>query len=213
MRTVEHTVYTFEELSESAKEKARDWWREAYTFSDDGDYEQFETAAKHLGIEFDTQPVKLMSGKTRYDSNIMWSGFSSQGDGASFTGDFTFKPNCLHDIREEFPQHEALHSIADKLTTLYCRLRLADGTKLSGKIRQHNSHYVHACTMDGTAYNEEGEELDMEVSKEFEELMRDFANWIYKSLKEEYEYQTSDESIDEAIIGNEYEFDEEGERA
>lgn len=28
MRTIEQTIYTFEELSEDAKEKARDWWRE-----------------------------------------------------------------------------------------------------------------------------------------------------------------------------------------
>lgn len=27
MRTIEQTIYTFEELSEEAKEKARDWWR------------------------------------------------------------------------------------------------------------------------------------------------------------------------------------------
>ena len=43
--------------------------------------------------------------------------------------------------------------------------------------------------------------------------MRDFAQWIYDSLEKEYEYQMSDEFVTENIEANEYEFDEEGNRA
>jgi hypothetical protein len=40
--------------------------------------------------------------------------------------------------------------------------------------------------------------------------MRDFADWIYRQLESEYDYANSDESVDENILCNEYEFDENG---
>lgn len=42
--------------------------------------------------------------------------------------------------------------------------------------------------------------------------MRDFADWIYERLSDEYDYQTSDSAVEETIRANEYEFDEDGER-
>ena len=41
-------------------------------------------------------------------------------------------------------------------------------------------------------------------------MLRSFADWIYRQLKEEYEYRMSDENVDESIRINEYEFDENG---
>lgn len=43
--------------------------------------------------------------------------------------------------------------------------------------------------------------------------MRAFADWIYRQLETEYDYQNSDEQVDESIIANEYEFTEEGKPA
>ena len=45
------------------------------------------------------------------------------------------------------------------------------------------------------------------------QIVSDFAGWIYRRLEQEYEYQMSDECVDEGIRVNEYEFDEGGERA
>jgi hypothetical protein len=63
------------------------------------------------------------------------------------------------------------------------------------------------------AADSEGEELawDDPVTKEFLELMRDFANWIYAGLEADYNWRTSDESAEEALTGHDYEFDEDGE--
>ena len=44
------------------------------------------------------------------------------------------------------------------------------------------------------------------------ELLRDFARWLYRQLEREYEYQTSDEVTDEAILANEYTFTGDGRR-
>ena len=41
MKTVEIGIYTFDELSEDAKERARDWYRESDEFNPE--FEQFET--------------------------------------------------------------------------------------------------------------------------------------------------------------------------
>lgn len=42
------------------------------------------------------------------------------------------------------------------------------------------------------------------------ECLRDFAAWLHSQLEREWEYQLSDDSIDENIRSNEYEFDEDG---
>jgi hypothetical protein len=51
-----------------------------------------------------------------------------------------------------------------------------------------------------------------EDEKELLKLMRDFADWIFHGLREEYEYQMSDESVDETLEANEYEFTADGKR-
>lgn len=40
--------------------------------------------------------------------------------------------------------------------------------------------------------------------------MKDFARWIYKQLEPDWDYQTSDEAIEESINANEYEFTADG---
>lgn len=37
-------------------------------------------------------------------------------------------------------------------------------------------------------------------------------DWIYRQLEKEYEYQNSDECIDENLMGNSYTFREDGTR-
>ena len=214
MKTKTIEIFTFDELSDKAKEKAREWWRNGFEF--DPFYDSFLTAAKLLRIEIEDRQIAIVQSKTpfnRYKPNIMWSGFWSPGDGASFTGGYTFASGCSEAIRAEFPQDENLHAIADELTVMQSRLRLLESKTLTGKITQRDNHYVHSNTMDATAYDAEGEELEIAVSDELRDIMRRFADWIYASLEEDYEYQTSDESIADSMEANEYEFDENGGRA
>lgn len=44
------------------------------------------------------------------------------------------------------------------------------------------------------------------------EAFRDLARWLYARLHEEYDYLTSDEAVDEAIVANAYTFTEAGKR-
>ena len=205
----ETKVYPFDELSASAKETARQWWRNCEN-QDFGvrsfELEFAETAAKLLGVEFDTRPVKLMNGGTWYESVIYWSGFYSQGDGASFKSRYSFIADSPAKVRAEFPKNEKLHRIADNLA----ELQLKNGNSLTGKIEQRGN-YVHSNTMYVDWVEREDEkDVSSGAEDELQELMRDFANWIYAGLREDYEWRMADEQVDDSIRANEYEFTENG---
>lgn len=205
MRTIEVKLFQFDELSDEAKEKARDWYREGDEFRPL--FEPFETAAKLLGITLGTTQIPLMNGKTRQETDIRYSGFSSQGDGASFVGSYEYAKGCSKAVRQEFGTDNTLLAIADGLTALQRK----HGYKLVATITAGSSHYVHKYTMDVSFDNLDHEQED--IYAEMLSLMRDFAQWIYDGLRDEYDYQTSDEAVDENITANEYEFHEDGSRA
>jgi hypothetical protein len=200
-------VCTFDELSDSAKETARDWMRdcEIEDFGQDTEslYYSALAAAKILGIDFDDK------GK-RSEPDIRWSGFSSQGDGASFVGSYSHSPNSPARIRSEFPTDTALHAIADGLDAIQNGFRLLTGHRINARITQEGC-CVHNMTMSVTVEDvETGDELeDVEPEEKILDLMRDFADWIYKGLEAEYDYRLSDENIDERIGDGEYQFDAE----
>ena len=90
--TIARTIYKFDELSEHAKETARDWWRQCENSDFDTEfmYEDFERVAEALGVTFRRRDVPLYGGGTRSKARIFWTGFSSQGDGASFEGAYAY---------------------------------------------------------------------------------------------------------------------------
>ena len=60
MRTIETAVYQYEELSESAKETARQWYLSDWDFFEyDHVIEDAQTYAEIIGIEFDTRKATL----------------------------------------------------------------------------------------------------------------------------------------------------------
>ena len=209
MRVVETKVYTYDELDDAAKAKAREWYA-GLVFSDNNDWDHvFDDAvrmAETLGIDIDTKSVKLMGGGTRLEHVIYFSGFWSQGDGACFEGSYRYKKGAAKAIREEAPEDKELHRIADALQAVQRRhfYKLRATTS-------HRGHYCHSGCMsvdvehDDDCYRDIGDAED-----DIAQLMRDFADWIYDQLQKEYDYQMSDEQVAESIIANEYEFTEDG---
>ena len=201
-------VCTFDELSDSAKETARDWMRdcEIEDFGQDTEslYYSALAAAKILGIEFDDK------GK-RSEPDIRWSGFNSQGDGASFVGSYSHSPNSPARIRSEFPTDTALHAIANGLDAIQNGFRLLTGHRLNASVTQDSNQYMHSRSMSVSVEDHEAEfgdeDIDVEVEDKILDLMRDFADWIYKGLEAEYDYRLSDENIEERIGDGEYQFD------
>lgn len=207
MRTIEKTIYQFDELSDDAKENARQWHR---SIPDDyyaeNVFEDAATIAGILGIDLRQRPVKLINGQTRREPAIYYSGFWSQGDGACFEGRYRYKAGAAKAIRQYAPQDAELHRIADQLQAV----QRQNFYQLEATCT-HSGHYYHEYCMTVDVDRADGKPTG--ADDDITELMRDFARWIYRQLETEYEHQNSDEAVDEAIRVNEYEFYENGERA
>lgn len=204
MRVVEKTLYKYEELSDSAQEKARDWYRQ-YGLDYDwwgSSYEYFASVSEILGIELSQKPVPLMNGKCRYEPEIYFTGFYHQGSGSSFCGTYSYAKGAHAKVKEYAPQDEALHHIAQALQDVQRR----HFYRLVAEITSVRDHYMRVEVEDSeNRYRDIGD-----AEGEVRDLMNDFNDWMFKRLQDEYEYLASDEVVEEAIIANEYEFDERG---
>ena len=207
---VEITVYTIDELSDAAKEAARAWYREScldfewYDFV----YEDFETICGILGITLATTPVRLYGGGTRDKPQIFWSGFSFQGDGASFAGYYSHAKGAGRAIRAHAPQDTELHRIADELQALqrknFCQLNAA--------VRQRGRYcHEHTMTIEVERHSPTWQPPTDDAEDAVTEAMRDLARWLYRQLRQEYEHLTSDEAIDETLAANQWSFTASGE--
>ena len=189
------TQAKWDALSDKAKqtllEKYRDWNTDCFRWWDCV-YEQFITDMEEIG-------VFTSVGKIRF------SGFWSQGDGASFAGWITDWEKFLAAAGKS----ELLpHAKADNLSFSWVC----------------TSRYNHSGTMDfnGEAlwldnpYDEEDDLLRwtawdavhpeggpvFAALEDFSAFLRGKADELYEKLEEEYEHLTSDEVIAEAIIAN-----------
>jgi hypothetical protein len=198
------TVYSFDELSDRAKETAMNWWRSSDDFDAEFIIDDVEQVAAILGIEFKYESVPLMGGGNRRKPCIYWSGFYSQGDGASFEGWYSYKKGSCKAMRKYAPQDSELHRIADQLASW----QKMNFYRLQAKV-QHRGNYYHSGCMSIDVHNFEHEYAAVPEEGVADEL-RAFADWIYQQLQTEYEYQNSDEIIAENIRCNEYRFTKEG---
>lgn len=215
---IQTEVFTLDELTDDrAKERARDWFREGIESDDLTDYDDWETIAGILGIEFKTHPVKLYGGGVRHDPVIYWSGFSSQGDGASWEGSYSYAKQAPRRIRQHAPLDTELHRIADELRDVQRR----NGYRLSATVTKSHG-YEHSGYMDvevckgddalgnGWAYDRNRDAGDTAAT--VRDLLRAFADWIYRQLESQWEYLHSAEAVDESIRCNEYTFTADGRR-
>ena len=97
MQTNTFPVYTYGELSDEAKSKVQSWWSADLDY--DCIYEDAATIADLFGLDIRRTRKTLMNGGHRYDPTIYWSGFWSQGDGASFEGTYKYKKGALKAVK------------------------------------------------------------------------------------------------------------------
>ncbi len=212
-RTIEKIVYQYGELSDKAKEKARQWYRDASAQDSDWYDFIFDDAARMasiLGIEIATQTYNTVGGGTSAEPAIYFSGFWNQGDGACFEGRYSYAKQAHKAIRKEAPQDNELHRIADALF----ELQKANGYKIEASVK-HRGRYSHKyCTEIDVTDSRTGNNVESDdVEANTAGLLRDFMDWIYKQLESEWEYRNSDGYVTETIEANGYEFNEDGRRA
>ena len=141
---------------------------------------------------------------------IWYSGFSSQGDGACFTGFYSYAKDCLKAVKAYAPLDTELHSIAQRLQDVQRRHFYGLTANLT-----HGGRYYHenSISFDVTDGMHEYSNLNADTEDTICEALRDFMRWIYSSLEREYEYETSMAAFLECAEANEYEFTENGRRA
>jgi len=208
---IETTVFRLHELSDAAKDKAREWYRDGafdydwYNFV----YEDFEHICAILGIHLKTRTVGLMGGGTRQKHRVWFTGFYSQGDGACFEGYYSYAKGAPAAIRSYAPADKALHRVADNLQSIQRR----NFYQLRAETTQRGLYY-HANCMEVSATRDSPTWQDM--TSDAEEILtatlRDLAKWLYRQLQREYELLSSDEVIDESIEANAYTFTGDGSR-
>jgi hypothetical protein len=237
-RQYTETVYQFDELSDDAKETAREWFRGCDSPDLDSVVTDFCEILGHLGFTVESKDVE-------------WSGFCSQGDGASFTGLFNLadmKPEalkawgsgetvnvCLQDVAAFKPDasrfyREVLRCLPLSHWAEWRALFRETRSETRVSIERYSSRYSHHMTMQAgdsgewceavayfmgdTEYDDSGVESACDnFTDDVRDFARNLAQSLYSALEREYEYQTSDDSADENIQINEYEFTENGERA
>jgi hypothetical protein len=207
MRTISTTVYDYSELSDEAKEKARDWYRTRWAHDSDwGEsvLSDFTEAIRALGFD----PASGNPNIRPRPSGIYYSGFSSQGDGACFEGSWSAvdcKPAKVKALIEDRPKDLELVRIAVELSMLATAYPNACASLT------HRGRYYHEMTVDVDFDPNDGNgEPDNEHTEEFTELARGLMRYLYRRLESEYEYLNSDEVVAESLEVNGYEFTADG---
>ena len=208
-RIIETLVFTIDELSGKARDAARAWHRDCGLHDDWDDFvlEDFGTVCAILGVTLDTRPVRLLGGGTRDVPQIWWSGFHSQGDGASFSGTYEHAPGSAKTIRAHAPRHAELHRIADDFQELQKR----NFWQLRAVIRQRG-RYCHEFTMAIAVERDSptGQPPTDGAENAVAEAMRDLARWLHRQLRTEHDYLNSADAVDESIRVNGYTFTADG---
>jgi len=217
-KTIEVEIYKYGELSERSQQKAREWYIEGM------DYEWWEGVydmATHDGYE-----------KGFCIDKIFFSGFSSQGDGASWTGQV--------DVRQWLETN-----VPDSIgLSAWCQLIQEDVISKHVKVEANNAHYCHESTM---SFQDVEDETDgfadeyemvlpsifkgMQIQHLFDIIATDpncpfkdtatitnaitesgkvYAIGIYHRLREEYDYLCSEEMMLDHFDCNDYHFTNEG---
>lgn len=212
----EKTEFKLSELSDSAKEKARDAfrYRDGYPYDDwwDAVYEDAVRMAAMLGIAIGSTKQRTAKGRCYESTDIWFSGFCSQGDGASFTGQYEFKADAVKQVTEETNDEELIR-IATELTLLQVTRRVLGLQPFSATV-EASGRYSHSGGMNAavSADDDDGQAEDgsgiQDIEDEVTQLMRDFADWIYKNLEAEHDYLMSDEVVDQTLDDDL--FDEDG---
>ena len=218
MKTIQINIFQFSELSDSAKDKAREWYREGQqddNYFSESVYEDAASIAALMGLDIRQRKAKLMGGGIRIAPSIFYMGFWSQGDGACFEGTWRADDVKVGGVIGYAPQDAELHRIAKEFEDVAAAFPAA-----YFKV-EHYGHYYHEnCTKfsfelwtgDGDA-QEPSDEAIAGAEDALEEAAKDFMRWIYKALEAAYDWDNADAQVDESIIANEYEFTEDGEVA
>ena len=189
MRTVETKVYLFKELSDTAKQKAIEWYRNGQEFHWSSECIQaLEKALEHFNV-------------TLKDYSIDWDNING----------------CYTSI--EFQQDDAFGDGIENLcgVRLWKYLQKNHSTYFCKYNKKYKPTLDGNCPFTGWCWDESFLDPIREFIKKptkisFGELIEDCIHSLLKEGCNDWEYQQSDEVVSETIEANGYEFTEDGDR-
>jgi hypothetical protein len=186
------TAYSYDELPENAKEKTLEKLYDINVEFDDWHeliLDMWKDKLEAMGFE---------------DVTISYTGFWSQGDGASF---ICKRFNILTWLK--------YNKACKKYRSVYGQLTGKNPPHVSGHITRYGHYYHERSTMFDLEVHEYTGNLKSQ--NQFYGQIDELTNWtkdeiialnrqIYRDLEEEYSFQTSRETVEDTIHANEYLF-------
>lgn len=209
----EKTEFEFDELSDQAKERTRDKFREHHLEHGwwEHVYDDAATTARLFGLHIDS----------RADGwDIRFNGFYTQGSGACWSGEIHTAEldGAVERVKAFAPNDTELILMAQLAEKLYAEIaavhafnRLCDDdtnrdwpdVELGMRLQVKGNERNWRTSIDGS-------DVSNDIEKIADELVDDFGSWIHSQLEAEHDYQMDDEQIDEAIEAAGLSFDEHG---
>lgn len=210
------TEFKVDELPENIRQEVLDrhrywnvedieWW--------DCTYINFEEEAKGKGFEIGTKSQRISGGKNYETPAIYFSGFSSQGDGASFEATVDLEKYIKAHVEDLIKARVDIFTLRKILNNDSSKDEWYTDTPT---IHQNDSHYCHEMTMycDFMWYGDTPPEIEKTLEQMKDIILedaRDLAKELYKTLEKENDYLTSDEAIIESLNSNDTLFTRDGE--
>jgi len=183
MQTISVKLFSINELSENARQRAIEKYRSNCDVELDSTVEYIEEILTCLGFE---------------SPKIAYSGFCSQGDGLSFVSEnWQYKKGML-DKLGKITQEICFLNVSKQLQVMAKNT----GYKLQFSVKRTSNLYSH----ENTVQIENNPYSDFSLSADQDEILTTLKNCLcrvfYRMLEKDYDYQLSDEYIIENLQAN-----------
>lgn len=181
----------YEELDESAKERARDWWREVDIDWWEPDYDYFAEVLESIGFAvFEVSAFNVDRGEF-----VQWRGeYSSKYRESTFNIDDV--PCPLHCVVKALDSYDTLLKLVNPKD--YLAFKVEPFGKMSTSVEVLD--YYFPDNIDALVVDQEAIEHTVGL----------ISDWMLSVLREDYDHIMSDEYAEECLVANDYDFDENG---
>lgn len=203
MRTIEIKVYQYDELTDEAKQKAREW----YTSSVTDDAAWYEDAIEFIVDIGKTVGITIDS-RRGYRHNLSFD--LNRNHYVTFDGFYRYEKGWREAVRKEWGK-DAFTKDAGDITAL----QFFQDFSAQEWALQAPQFWGVGCNCKSGNRGEQYSDVssyffDNAPDAEAHALILMFCDWAWNTLNRELEWLTEDTQLEEAIRVNEYEFDEEG---
>ena len=182
MRTIETTLYTYNELSKDVQAKVFATW---------------QNSQREIWSVETCEQIDLLTMLGFTDTEIFMSGFGSQGDGACFIGNYVKTKIDLELVKSTYPGMDEYLEIATQLDNL---IECFESVKI-----YHNDRYYHeySVSYDFVIDENDNDNLgDVHKIDEFKNIVRKLSKMFYKEFEADYDYWQSEELFNDDYANN-----------